>query len=228
MSHATLLHHHCQLACRSQRSCLGAYVPWLISQCAVMHNLSSSAVVGPPSPVPGWVGMARVMILRICPSLHPLRTLLCAAFCAPEAVVSGLLPIVRDQGSSQLLLAIACLGNVQQRPGLDLPQLREGVVQWLTSPGLPAEEVFEVISHLVWTHQTTSCWVLDPPFLFVAPTLTLLDLGRHVVRLTASLLSRPCDTVQPLVTRWLRSSPPFLAALVGCCEPHGKMEVFWR
>jgi hypothetical protein len=40
----------------------------------------------------------------------------------------------------RMLLAIACLGHVQQRRGSDLPQLREGVVQWLVSPGLPAEE----------------------------------------------------------------------------------------
>jgi hypothetical protein len=35
------------------------------------------------------------VLLRVCPSLHPLQTLLCAAFCTPEAVVSGLLPVTR-------------------------------------------------------------------------------------------------------------------------------------
>jgi hypothetical protein len=53
-------------------------------------------------------------------------------------------------------LAIAYLGHIQQRPGLDLPQLRSALLHWLTSPGLPAVEVFEVTSHLVWTHQTTN------------------------------------------------------------------------
>jgi hypothetical protein len=79
--------------------------------------------------------MARVVLLRVCPSLHPLQTLLCAAFCAPEAVVSGLLPVAHDQrmlvpvGAFQrMLLAIAYLGHLQQRPGSDLPQLRAGVV----------------------------------------------------------------------------------------------------
>jgi hypothetical protein len=36
----------------------------------------------------------------------------------------------------RMLLAIACLRHLQQRPGSDLPQLRAGVLQWLTSPGL--------------------------------------------------------------------------------------------
>jgi hypothetical protein len=57
----------------------------------------TSAAAGPPFPVPGWVRMARVVLLRVCPSLHPLQTLLCAAFCAPEAVVSGLLPVAQNQ-----------------------------------------------------------------------------------------------------------------------------------
>jgi hypothetical protein len=91
------------------------------------------AAAGPPSPVPSWVGMARVVLLRVCPSLHPMQTLLCAAFCAFEAVFSGLLPILRDQHKlvpvgalRHMLLAIACLGHVQQHPESDLPQLREG------------------------------------------------------------------------------------------------------
>jgi hypothetical protein len=123
---------------------------------------ATSAAAEPPSPVPGWVEMARVVLLRVCPSLHPLQTLLCAAFCAPEAVVSGLLPVAHNQrmlvllgALRHMLLAIACLGHLQQRPGSNLPQLRAGVLQWLTSPGLPAEEFLEVTSHLVWTYQTT-------------------------------------------------------------------------
>jgi hypothetical protein len=104
--------------------------------------------------------MAQVVLLRVCPSLNPLQTLLCAAFCAPQAVVSGLLPVARDQrmlvpALQRMLLAIACLGHIQQCPGSDLPQLRAGVLHFITSPGLPAVEVFEVTSHLVWTHQTT-------------------------------------------------------------------------
>jgi hypothetical protein len=92
-SHVTLLHLHWQLAWRNQRSCQGAYGPWLISQCRSAAQ-ATSAAAGPPHPVPGWVGMARVVLLRVCPSL---QTLLCATFCAPEAVVSGLLPVARDQ-----------------------------------------------------------------------------------------------------------------------------------
>jgi hypothetical protein len=119
----------------------------------------------PPTGDPelGWVGMARVVLLCVCPSLHPLHTLLCAAFCAPQAVVSGLLPAARDQRTlvlvgalRRILLALEGLGHKQQRPGSDLFQLRAGMLHWLTSPGLPAVEVFEVTSHLVWTHQTTN------------------------------------------------------------------------
>jgi hypothetical protein len=50
--------------------------------------------------------MARVVLLRICPSLHPLQTLLCAAFCAPEAVVSGLRPCEHDQ---RMLIPVGAL-----------------------------------------------------------------------------------------------------------------------
>jgi hypothetical protein len=82
---------------------------------------ATSAAAGPPSPVTGWVEMARVVLLRVCPSFHPLQALLCAAFCAPETAISGLLPVVRDQrmlvpvGSlRRMLLAIACLGHVQR------------------------------------------------------------------------------------------------------------------
>jgi hypothetical protein len=87
---------------------------------------ATPAAAGPLSPVPGWVGMTRVVLLRVCPPLHPLQTLLCAAFCAPEAVISGLLRVARDQrmrvpggALRHMLLAIACLGHLQQRPGSD-------------------------------------------------------------------------------------------------------------
>jgi hypothetical protein len=136
---------------------------------------ATSAAAGPTSPVPGWVEMARLVLLSVCPSLHPLQTLLCAAFCAPEAVVAGLLPVAHDQrmlvpasALRRMLLAIACLGHLQQRPGSDLPQLRARVLQWLTSPGLPAVEVLEVTSHLVWTHQTT-----DDPRQLLGPCSSL-------------------------------------------------------
>jgi hypothetical protein len=80
---------------------------------------ATSAAAGPPSPVPGWVEMARGVLLRVCPSLSPLQTLLCAAFCAPEAVVSGLFPVACDQhmlvpvgALRRMPFAIACLGHI--------------------------------------------------------------------------------------------------------------------
>jgi hypothetical protein len=95
---------------------------------------NTSAAAGPPSPVPGWVGMAWLVLLRVDASLHPLQTLLCPAFYTPEAVVSGLLPVARDLrmlvpvgALRRMLLAIACLGHIHQRPGSDLPQLRGDV-----------------------------------------------------------------------------------------------------
>jgi hypothetical protein len=49
----------------------------------VRSNVQAPLVAaGPLSPVLGWVKMARVMLQRVCPSLHLLQTLLCAAFCA--------------------------------------------------------------------------------------------------------------------------------------------------
>jgi hypothetical protein len=194
---------------------------------------ANPAAAGSLSPVPGWAGMTQVVLLRVCSSLHPLQTLLCAAFCAPEAVVSGLLPVARDQrmlvpvgALRHMLLAIACLGHIQQRPGSDLPQLRAGVLQWVTSPGLPAVEVFEVTSHLVWTHQTTDHprRLLGPPSLFATPTRSSLDPdGRHAVWPIAGLLSKHYNTVQPIGTRWTRLTPPFSAALAGCGASGGRM-----
>jgi hypothetical protein len=54
---------------------------------------ATSAAAGPPSPVPGWVEMARAVLLRVCPSLHPLQTLLCAAFCALKLLSLGSSPL---------------------------------------------------------------------------------------------------------------------------------------
>jgi hypothetical protein len=65
----------------------------------------------------------------------------------------------------RMLLAIASLGHLQQRPGSDLPQLRAGVLQWVTTPGIPDAEVLEVTSYLVWTNQTT-----DDPRQLLGPT----------------------------------------------------------
>jgi hypothetical protein len=133
-----------------------------------------------PAPVTGWVEMARVALLRVCPSLHPLQTLLSAAFCAPEAVVSGLLSVARDQrllvpvgALRRMLFANACLGHMQQRPGSDMPQLGAGKLHWLTSTGLSSVEVFEVIAQAVRTQvqrglggalpQQWHLWRVDPP-----------------------------------------------------------------
>jgi hypothetical protein len=136
--------------------------------------------------------MARVVLLCVCPSLHPLQTLLCAAFCTAQSVVSGLLPTARDQrmfipvgALRRMLLAIECLGHTQQRPGSDLPQLRAGMLHWLASPGLPAVEVFEVTSRLVWTHQTTDDprQLLGPhSSLSVRHAYTLLPRSRRTAR----------------------------------------------
>jgi hypothetical protein len=121
---------------------------------------SASSTEGPLSPVPGWVGMTRVVLLRVCPSLHPLQTLLCDALCTPDAATCELVYVARDRlllvsvgALRRIWLAIACVGHTQQRTGSDLPQLRAGVLKWLTS-GLPAVEAFEVTLHLVWTHHT--------------------------------------------------------------------------
>jgi hypothetical protein len=56
---------------------------------------SCSALEGSPSTVPEWTEMAQIVLLRACPSFHPLETLLCAAFCIPEAVVPGLRPLAQ-------------------------------------------------------------------------------------------------------------------------------------
>jgi hypothetical protein len=100
-----------------------------------------------------------------------------------------------------MLLAIACLGHMQQRPGSDLHQLRAEVLHWLTSPGLPAEEVLEVTR--TWSGRTrlpmtlVSCSVLDLHPLFATPTLPSLDPeGGHDVP--------PCQAHRRFVVQALR------------------------
>jgi hypothetical protein len=209
ISHAT---RHRLFACLNQRSCLGVCGQCLVSQRAVPHNLCGTnhfRAAGPPSPVPSWVELARAVLLRVCPSLHPLQTLLCAAFCAPEAVVTGLFPVAFDQrmlvpvGALRcMLLAIACLGHIQQRPGSDLSQLWAGVLHWLTSPGLPAVEVFEVTSHLVWTHQTT-----DDPRQLLGPS-SPLSVRHAYTLLTESRQTARCQAHRRFVvqTLWTQCS----------------------
>jgi hypothetical protein len=53
-----------------------------------------------------------------------------------------------------MLLVIACLGHLQQRPGSDLPQLRAVVLHGLLHLASLLWKSFEVTSQLVWTHQT--------------------------------------------------------------------------
>jgi hypothetical protein len=108
---------------------------------------ATSTAADPPFPVAGWVELPRVVLLHVCLSLQLLQTLLCAAICAAEAVVYGHLPVARYQrmlaptgALRRMLLALSCLGHVQQRPGSDLPQLREGVIQRLAAAGLSAVE----------------------------------------------------------------------------------------
>jgi hypothetical protein len=92
-----------------------------------------STLEGSPAPAPGLIEMARGVLLCVCPFLHPLQTLLCAAFCTSRAVVSDLLPVTHDQRTLvpvdtlwRTLLAVTCVGIVQQRPGSNLPKLRAG------------------------------------------------------------------------------------------------------
>jgi hypothetical protein len=78
----------------------------------------------------GWHG--RRFYASALPSIR------CKPGCVPrsvhlKAVVSRLLPIVRDQhmlvpvaAPRRMLLAISCLGHVQQRPGSDLPSCGRG------------------------------------------------------------------------------------------------------
>jgi hypothetical protein len=140
MAQVTLLHLHRRFACRNQRSCLGAYVPCLISQCAVPHkSLQQQQVLHPQSRAGlRWHGW--------CFYVFALPSIRCKPCCVPHSAPLKLFLEAHNQrmlvsvgALRRMLLAIACLGHLQQRPGSNLPQLRAGVLQWLTSPGLPAE-----------------------------------------------------------------------------------------
>ena len=156
--------------------------------------------------------------------------------------MAGLLPVVPDQrmlvpvgALRRMLLAFASLGHLEQRPGMDLPQLRSegGVLQWLTSPGLPATEVFHVLSHLVWKHQIT-----DDPRQMLGPRSTL-SVRHAYTLLTRSRRMARRQAHRQFVVQALRHSSATRAqveaAISGCYgrlwrAPWEKLykEVFWR
>jgi hypothetical protein len=79
---------------RNQRSCLRTYGPWPISQCAGQHKpLQQQQALYPQSQAGlGWHGVW--FFVFALPSIHSVTaTLLCEAFCGPEAVVSGSSPL---------------------------------------------------------------------------------------------------------------------------------------
>jgi hypothetical protein len=131
---------------------------------------------------------------------------------------------------------VACLYHLQQRPGSNLHQLRAGVLQWLTSPGLPAGEVLEVTSDLVWTHQTT-----DDPRQLLGPRSSLSV--RHAYTLLTRSRRTACRQAhRRFVSQALRHSAATreqvdaaVTTFVGCFGrlwrvpwENGYKEVFWR
>jgi hypothetical protein len=135
-----------------------------------------------------------------------------------------------------LLCYLPMLGHIQQRLGSDLPQLRAGVLHWLTSPGLPAEEVLEVTSHLVWTHQTT-----DDPRQLLGPRSSL-SVRHAYTLLTRSRRTSRRQAHRQFVVQALRHSAATreqvdaaVTTFVGCFGrlwrvpwENGYKEVFWR
>jgi hypothetical protein len=199
---------------------------------------ATSAAAGPPSPVAGWVEMARVVLLHVCPP-----SIRCKPCCVPHSAPLKLLLLTRDQrmlvsvgALLRMLLAIACLGHIQQRPGSDLPQLRAGVLHWLTSSGLPAVEVFEVTSHLVWTYKTT-----DGPRQLLGPRSSLSICHAYAL-ITRSRRTARRQAHRRFVVQALRHSAAtreqvdaVVTTFVGCFGrlwrvpwENGYKEVFWR
>jgi hypothetical protein len=76
ISHVSLLHPDRRFACRNQRSCLGASVPWQKGSCTAQ---ATSILKGPFLQSDGSIEMPHVVHLHVCPSFHQLQTLLCAA-----------------------------------------------------------------------------------------------------------------------------------------------------
>jgi hypothetical protein len=153
---------------------------------------------------------------------------------------SSPLPVI-SACSSQLVncgtvLAIAYLGHIQQRSGSDLPQLWAALLHWFTSPGLPAGEVLEVTSHLVWTHQTT-----DDPRQLLGPRSSL-SVRHAYTLLTRSRRSARRQAHRRFVVQALRHSAAAreqvdaaVSTFVSCFGrlwrvpwENGYKEVFWR
>jgi hypothetical protein len=156
--------------------------------------------------------MARVVLLRVCPSLHPLQTLLYAAFCALAAVVSGLLPVVRDHRMIVPVGHVACPcvpGLHKTAPWFGLaPVAGWGVtLACFSRPTCCGSLSGDIASSLDAPDLLilVSCWGHDLTSLLATPTLSSLDSERrHAIRPIADLLSKQYDTVQPLGSRWTR------------------------
>jgi hypothetical protein len=160
MSHVTLFHLHSRLACRNQKSCLGAYGPRLISQCAMPDKpLPQQQALHPHSRAGlRWHGL--------CFYVFALPSIRCKPCCVPHSAPLKLLVLgssflpVSSVCSSQLVPYGACClplrawDSYNSALGRTCHSCGRGV-DWLTPHGLPAVEVFEVTSHLVRTYQTT-------------------------------------------------------------------------
>jgi hypothetical protein len=175
-----------------------------------------------------------------CFYVFALPSIRCKPCCLPHSgplkllfLGSSPLPVI-SVCSSQLvpctLLAIVCLGHIQQRPGSDLPLLRAGMLHWLALPGLPAVEIFEVTSRLVWTHQTTDdpCQLLSPRSSLCSPRSTHLTQSRHAHRRFVVQALRHSAATRELVDAAVATNIGCFGRLWRVPWENGYKEVFWR
>jgi hypothetical protein len=103
-------------------------------------------------PDAGLAHLAGVVLRRVCPSLHPAQTLLLAAYSTEDDARRGRLT---DLEAQHLLVPDGPLRNAcvaLQRLGhlVATAPLGDDVRSWLSTPGVPGDEVWRGVEGLVW------------------------------------------------------------------------------
>jgi hypothetical protein len=108
---------------------------------------------------PVWVHLARMLLQRVCPTLHPAQALLLAAFSTPVHGGQGRLTgvdsqrlLVPDGPLRRMCVALQRMGHLHLHPGVQGEDMGGGVHAWLQCMHAPAD-VCRLVPSLVWACQ---------------------------------------------------------------------------
>lgn len=137
------------------------HVTALHSQCCqqLLRGLGVGDGPGVGQVVPSWVPVAALVLRGVCPTLHPVQTLLLAAFSTEVHARQGRLTGVEAQRVlmpegvlRNIGMALQRLGPLSFHPGHEGPPGVEPRL-WLQQPNVPPAEVTAHAAHLVWGSQ---------------------------------------------------------------------------